>query len=237
MPGWNASVYVIDEIRDPGRVVPRSLVLATAVVTVLYTATNAAFLAVAPAEEMVGQIDVGHVAAAAIFGDDGGRLMSSLLCLALVSTISAMVWAGPRVTQVIGQDYAVFRPLARTNDAGVPVVAIVAQSALVVVLLVTASFQALLVYTQFALGLCSALAVAGVFVLRRREGDRPIAYRTWGYPFTPLLFLAITGATLGFTLLQHPVESIAGLLTILLGLPIYWLSPKTAPIRPSRPGS
>lgn len=230
--GWNASVYVIDEIRDPRRTVPRSLFLATAVVTVLYTLLNAAFLAVAPAEAMVGEIDVGHVAATAIFGDSGGRIMSSLLCLALVSTISAMIWAGPRVTEVIGQDYAVFRPLARTNARGVPVVAILAQSALVLVLLVTATFQSLLVYTQFALALCSALTVLGVFVLRRREPDLPRPYRTWGYPVTPLLFLAITALTLVFTLRQHPVESLAGVLTVLSGLPIYWLSPKT-PSRPS----
>ncbi|MEM8930875.1 MAG: amino acid permease [Acidobacteriota bacterium] len=235
--GWNASVYVIDEIDDPGRVVPRSLLLSAAIVTILYTALNAAFLSAAPADEMVGQIDVGHLAAARIFGDDGGRLMSGLLCIALISTISAMVWAGPRVTQVIGQDYAVFRPLARTNRRGVPVVAILTQTALVLVLLVTASFQSLLVYTQFALALSSGLAVLGVFVLRRRDDDRPSVYRTWGYPFTPLLFLAITIGTLGFTLIRHPWESVAGLLTILLGLPIYWLSPKTADHPTSRPAS
>ena len=226
--GWNASVYVIDEMRRPERDVPRSLALATGLVLVLYTLLNWSFLVTAPAGELAGQIDVGHVAARHIWGDGGGRLMSGLLCLALVSTISAMVWAGPRVTQVIGQDYAFFRGLARTNSHGVPVVAILTQSALVVAMILFTEFQQLLIYTQFILALCSAATVAGVFWLRRREPDLPRPYRTWGYPFTPLLFLLITLLTVVFTLIQNPVESLVGLATVLLGLPIYLASPRTA---------
>lgn len=226
--GWNASVYVIDEMRAPERDVPRSLALATGLVLVLYTLLNASFLVTAPADEMAGKIDVGHVSAQAIWGDGGGRLLSGLLCLALVSTISAMVWAGPRVTQVIGQDYAFFRGLARTNAHGVPVVAILTQSTLVVAMILFTDFQQLLIYTQFILALCSAATVAGVFWLRWKEPDLPRPYRTWGYPVTPLLFLLITGLTVVFTLRQNPVESLVGLGTVLLGLPIYFASPRTA---------
>ena len=225
--GWNASVYVIDEMRSPERDVPRSLALATGLVLVLYALLNWSFLVTAPAGEMAGKIDVGHVSAQFIWGDGGGRIMSGLLCLALVSTISAMVWAGPRVTQVIGQDYAFFRGLARTNAHGVPVVAILVQSALVVAMILFTEFQQLLIYTQFILALCSAATVAGVFWLRRREPDLPRPYKTWGYPVTPLIFLLITLLTVVFTLVQNPVESLVGLATVLLGLPIYLASPRT----------
>ncbi|MEM6796416.1 MAG: APC family permease, partial [Acidobacteriota bacterium] len=217
-----------DEVERPEWTVPRSLVLATLIVTALYTLLNWAFLVSAPVDAMVGQLDVGHVAAEHLFGPSGGRLMSGALCLALVSAISAMTWAGPRVTQVIGQDYAFFRPLARTNAHGVPVIAILAQTALVIALIVSSSFETLLIFTQFTLGLCSALTVLGVFVLRRRQPNLPRPYRVWGYPLTPLFFLLVSVLVAVFTFIERPAESAAGLLAVSLGLPVYWLSPRTS---------
>lgn len=225
--GWNASTYVIDEIDNPGRNVPLSLSLATGLVALLYVGLNWAFLAAAPTGELVGQLEVGHVAADHVFGAGGGLWMSSLLCIALVSSISAMTWAGPRVTQAIGQDYAFFRSLARTNQSGIPVVAILVQTGLVLLLLVTSTFESLLVYTQFTLALCAAATVAGIFVLRRKGLPRP--YSTWGYPVTPAIFLVLSVVMVLFTLKSHPKESLAGFATVILGLPIYWLSPRSAP--------
>ncbi len=225
--GWNASVYVIDEVRDPTRTVPRSLVLGTAVVLVLYVGLNWAFLASAPIDELRGQIEVGHVAATHVFGAAGGRLLSALLCVALVSTISAMTWAGPRVTQVMGQDFTFFRALARTNAHGIPQLAILVQTAIVFAMLLTGSFERILVYTQFTLALSSLLTVVGVFVLRARAPKLPRPYRTWGYPVTPLLFALISLFALGYSLTTRPVESLAGLATVLVGLPLYLLSPRT----------
>jgi APA family basic amino acid/polyamine antiporter len=225
--GWNASTYILDEVRDPARTVPRSLLLGTALVLVLYVGLNWAFLATAPLGEMAGQIEVGHVVAERIFGPAGGRVMSAMLCIALISAVSAMTWAGPRVTQVMGQDLAALGPLARTSPSGIPRLAILLQTAIVFLLLLTSTFEQVLVYTQFTLTLWSFLTVLGVFVLRRRSPDLPRPYRTWGYPFTPLLFLAISLFALGYTLTSRPWESLAGLLTVLAGLPIYLLSPKT----------
>ncbi len=229
--GWNASTYITDEVHDPARNVPRSLLLGTALVLVLYVGLNWAFLATAPIAEMAGQVEVGHVVATRIFGPEGGKVMSALLCIALVSAVSAMTWAGPRVTQVMGQDLAAFRPLARTSAAGIPRLAVLVQSAIVFVLLLTSTFEKILVYTQFTLTLWSFLTVLGVFVLRRTAPDLERPYRTWGYPLTPLLFLMISLFALGYTLVDRPWESLAGLATILAGLPIYLLSPKTNPSR------
>ena len=219
--GWNAAVYVMDEVDEAERTVPRALWIGTALVTVLYVGLNWAFLRIVPVEELSGTLEVGHLAAARIFGETGGRWMSALLCVALVSTISAMVWAGPRVTQVMGQDHALFRRLAQTDARGIPKNAILLQSALVIVLLLTSTFEKVLVYAQFALALSSFLVVVGVFVARRRMPDLPRPYRVWAYPLTPLLFSLISLVTLGHALWSRPTESLASLLTILLGLPIY----------------
>lgn len=226
--GWNASTYIIDEVENPARNVPLSLVLATGIVALLYLGLNWSFLVAAPAQDLVGQLEVGHVAAVYIFGPSGGALTSGLLCIALISTLSAMTWAGPRVTQAIGQDYRFFARLARTNRHGIPVLAIVIQSCLVLLLIWTADFESLLVFTQFALALCSAVTVAGVFVLRRRATGHARPYSTWFYPWTPALFLLLSLVMAGFTFLRHPLESIAGLLTVLLGVPVYLLAPERA---------
>lgn len=223
--GWNAATYIIDEVRDPARTVPRALFLGTLLVTVFYVALNWSFLRVAPIEDLAGKIEIAHVVAARLFGELGGRWMSAMLCLALVSTISAMTWAGPRVTQVMGQDHAWLRNLSQTVR-GVPRRAILFQSGLVIVLLLSSTFEAVLVYTQFSLGLSSLLAVAGVFYLRRKGKSTAVSRWAWGYPLAPLLFSVISCFALGHALVTRPTESLAGLLTILLGVPIFFLSPR-----------
>lgn len=220
--GWNAATYVIDEVDRPVDVA-RALVIGTVLVTGLYLALNWAFLRAAPMADMAGQVEVGHIAAEGIFGPRGGRWMSGLLCIALVSTISAMTWAGPRVTQVMGQDFRLFRWLAHTSQQGIPRRAIWLQTALVILLLLTSTFEAVLIYTQLTLGLSSLLTVLGVIVLRIKAPDLPRPYRTWGYPLTPLLFAGISLLAMGYTLITRPYESLAGLLTLLVGLGVYVL--------------
>ncbi|MEM7584107.1 MAG: amino acid permease [Acidobacteriota bacterium] len=224
--GWNAATYITGEVADPATNVPRSLVIGTALVTLLYVGLNWAFLRITPIADLAGQVEVGHIVAEDVFGQVGGRWMSTILCIALISTISAMTWAGPRVTQTMGQDFAFFRAFAATHRDGSPRQAILLQTAIVLLLLLTATFEVVLVYIQFTLVLSSFLAVLGVFELRRKAPDLPRPYRTWGYPVTPLLFLALSVATMGHTLVTRPWESLAGLATVAVGLPIYWLSPR-----------
>ena len=224
--GWNATTYVAGEVREPARNVPRSLLLGTALVLALYVGLNWAFLATTPIADLAGKIEIGHVAGTTIFGPGGGRLMSAMLSIALVSAISAMTWAGPRVTQVMGQDFAFFGALAKTHPGGSPRRAILLQTAIVFAMLLTSTFEVILVYIQFTLVLSSFLTVLGVFHLRRKAPELPRPYKTWGYPVTPLLFLAISLVTMGHTLLTRPWESLAGLATVAAGLPIYWLSPR-----------
>jgi APA family basic amino acid/polyamine antiporter len=224
--GWNASAYIAGEMARPERDLPRSLLLGTAVVMGLYLLLNVVFLRAAPMSELSGQIDVGNIAARHLLGPTGASLMGGLIALGLVSTISAMTWAGPRVAQVIGEDVPILRPLAVRNGGGAPYLAILFQLILVLAMLATSSFEKILTYLGFTLALCTVLTVFGVFVLRVRSPQAPRPYRTWGYPVTPLVFLAINGWMLVYLLLHQPFQSLAGLGTILAGVPLYFLAGK-----------
>lgn len=223
--GWNAASYILGEVNAPDRVVPRALIAGTLLVTVLYLALNAAFLHAAPIASMSGQINVAQVATGAVFGAHGGKIVAAIISLGLISAISAMVWAGPRVAMVMGEDYPrIFGWLKTRSAAGIPVKAVLTQSALSVILLLTSTFENVLVYAQFALLACSFLAVLGVMVLRRRDPELPRPFRVPLYPLTPLLFLAISGFAMVYTASIRPIETALGLLTLLAGLLVYLLA-------------
>jgi len=224
--GWNAATYLSGELDDPQRTLPRILMLGTAVVMLLYLALNYVFLRVTPMDAMVGQVEVGYIAADAAFGDVGGRFAGLVLSLLLISTVSAMTVAGPRVLQVIGEDIRQLGILARTNADGVPAIAIAVQSSLSILFILTSTFESVLVFSGFILALNSLVTVLGVFVLRIRQPDLPRPYRTFGYPVTPLIYLSLTAWTLWFVLINRTIESLLGLGVILLGLITYALIPR-----------
>ncbi|MBK5970614.1 MULTISPECIES: APC family permease [Thiorhodovibrio] len=219
--GWNAAIYIVSEIREPRRNLPIALIGGTMLVMLLYTLLNAVFLFSAPISEMTGQTEVGYIAARHIFGETAGVAMGLLIAFGLISTISAMTWAGPRVLQTMGEDYEIFAFFRRTNRNGVPYLALLFQFVVVCYLVLSSSFEAILVYIGFTLSLSVFLAVMGVFIVRARDEELPTHYLTWGYPWTPLFFLIITGWMLVFLLREKPLESLVGLATVLCGLVLY----------------
>nr|MDQ6939909.1 amino acid permease [Verrucomicrobiota bacterium] len=231
--GWNASTYITSELRNPTRDILISVGVGTTLVAVLYVALNVVFLRTTPAAEMIGKPEVAFVAATHIFGATGGKIMAAFICLGLISTVSAMMWIGPRVTATMGEDFHALRGLATRSQRGIPVNALVLQFVIVNIMLLSATFQSVVNYVQFSLTLCSALTVAGVFVLRWRRPDLPRPYKVWGYPLTPLIFLAISGWMLLHLLVNAATRlpSLLGLGTTLLALVIYFASPKSATTR------
>jgi APA family basic amino acid/polyamine antiporter len=194
---------------------------------VSYVLLNFVFMKVAPIEAMQGKIEIGMIAADYAFGEAGGQAMGITLSMLLISTVSAMLMAGPRVLQVIGQDFRLFGFLAKTNKDGIPMTAILAVAGLSLMLVLTSSFESVLVFSGFVLALNTFFAVAGVFILRfkqRADGQEVVGYQTWGYPVTPILYLGLTAWTLVFILLERPKEALAAGFIILLGLMLYWLS-------------
>jgi APA family basic amino acid/polyamine antiporter len=219
--GWNAASYIMGEVRDARRNVPRAMFAGTLIVTVLYVVLNAVFLLAAPLDELAGKLDVAAVAAGHIFGETGGRIVSGLVCVALVSCISAMTWAGPRIAQVMGEDHRTLHWLSWKTSHGIPLAAIALQWGVVMALLLTEAFEKVLVYAQFTLNLCAFLTVAGVIRLRRTAPNLERPYHMFAYPISAILFLIISLATLVFTLREKPFESVAGFGTVLCGLLFY----------------
>jgi basic amino acid/polyamine antiporter, APA family len=224
--GWNAAAYIAGEIKDVQRTLPRALITGTLIVMAIYTLLNYVFLYTVPVNELKGVIEVGYVSAGKIFGEKTGRFMSLVIALLLVSTISAMILAGPRVMQTMGNRIHGLRFFAKSNKNNIPYVAIIFQSLIALVLVVTSSFESLITYVSFTLNLFTFLTVFGVFILRYkyRHIERP--FKTPFFPFTPLLFLAIVFWTSYNIITERPVESLYGLGTVICGLAVYFLTRK-----------
>ena len=222
--GWNASIYIAGEIKNPSKTIPFSVGIGTAIVTVLYLGVNSVFLISTPMQEIAGKVEVALVAAPHLFGASGGQIMAGMLCLSLISTVSAMMWIGPRVMMVMGEDLRGLRWLAGRSSTGIPVRATLVQFALVNFLLLVTSFEQVLTGAQVLLQLCSFLAVLGVMILRRSAPNLPRPYRTWGYPVTPLIFLGVSGWMLWHTIVSKPLESATSLAVAAAGLLLYFFS-------------
>lgn len=189
--GWNASAYMANEIKNPKRIIPRSLFISTLVVTLLYLLINAVFMLSTPVNEMTGQLEVGLISAQHIFGQTLGNLMGLLIALLLISSISSMVFLGPRVSQVMGEDTYILRQLARKSERGTPFVAIWVQYFISALLIITNSFELVTKYTGITLSFFALMTVAGVFVHRHRYPHTERPYKTWGYPVTPVIFILL----------------------------------------------
>ena len=229
--GWNATTYLAEEVRNPQRTVGISLVLGTLAVTFFYVLLNAVFLTSSPESELRGVLNVGSVSATRLLGIDGGRVMSGIIALGLLASISAMVWAGPRVTLRVGQDYPLFGALAATRG-GIPARAILLQLALVLGLIAFGSFETVLVFAQIPLLLCLMLGVMGLIVLRRkdqRENPRQ-SFTCPLYPLPPLIFILSALAGLGYSVFTKPWIALAGTGMMLLPLFLHrWISTKHRP--------
>jgi APA family basic amino acid/polyamine antiporter len=194
--GWNAAIYVGGEIRDPERTLPRSLLLGTVIVTLLYVCLNAVFLYSTPAEKLTGQLQVGRIAAETLGGPLLANGVALLVALALLTSVSSLIMAGPRVYAQMAQDGFLPRQLAAGTDSRPPREAILLQTALALLFLWTATYQTLLTYIGFTLGLSTAATVVGLILLRRREGPR---LHVPGWPWVPVAFVLAVLAMTSFT--------------------------------------
>ncbi len=225
--GWNAATYLISEMEQPQRSLVWVLVGGTVLVMLLYLALNATFLLTTPIAAMSGRLEVGFVAAEASFGPSGGHVMGVMLALLLVSTVSAMLLAGPRVLHVIGCDFSTFALLARTNRHGIPVVAVVSQAGLALGFIASGTFEQVLVFAGFTLALNSFATVAGLLWVRWQRPTLARPFRSPLYPLAPAIYLLVTAWTLAYVLGQRPVEALAGLGIVSAGAVMYWFSKPT----------
>lgn len=222
--GWNAASYIINDIKNPSKNLPWSLFIGTMIVILLYVPLNGVLLYAAPMGELIGQEEVGYIGAQYIFGEIGGVVMGLLISIGLISAISSMVWAGPRVTHVMGEDTRILNFIARKNRNGVPMIAILVQTIVVIALIITSTFESIIIYIGFTLTLSSFLTVLGVMVLRIRQPKLERPYKTFLYPVTNIIFLLVTGWMMYYVFLDKPVQSLIGLGTISLGAVVFFIN-------------
>jgi APA family basic amino acid/polyamine antiporter len=221
--GWNASTYIAGSIENPNRNLSRSILLGTLTVTGLYVLLNMVLMKSTAVHNLVGVKEVGLVAAEALLGSNIGKLMGGIISLLLVSTISSMVFTGPRVLAKMFETIPSMQGLSKREADGNPRRAIVIQWVVSLVLLFVMDFPQLIYYIAFTLSLFTMFTVLGMMILRFREG-KPEGYKAWGYPVTPILFLITTGAVALFFIQDKPTESLYGLSTAAIGFLFYFLS-------------
>jgi APA family basic amino acid/polyamine antiporter len=224
---------VAGEIEDPGRNLPRGLITGVATVTVMYLGVNVVYILAAAPGELAGKLDVARIAATAMFGQRAAGLVSIVIATCAIAAASAMICVGPRVYHQMARDGAFFASAARLHPRrGTPDAALLLQAAWVSLLITVGSFDQLLTFTGFLLSLFSALTVSSIFVLRRRFPDLMRPYRVWGYPLTPLLYVAVSLWMMSYSLFSRPIESLIGLLIVAAGIPVFWLWRRSARAEP-----
>jgi APA family basic amino acid/polyamine antiporter len=219
--GWNAAVYVAEEIKTPERTLPRALTIGTVLVVVLYFALNITFLYAAPLESMKGVIAIGALSASRLFGPHAAGAFNSLMAFALLSTVNAMIIAGPRVYYAMARDGKFFSPAASVHVRWrTPVNSILAQ-AFCAMLLALTPFPQLIVYIGFTLNLFAVMAVFSLFRFRRRPGWRTLHIIDRTYPLIPSAFVVIGSWMVIEGVLKKPVISAITGLTLLTGAVVY----------------
>jgi APA family basic amino acid/polyamine antiporter len=221
--GWNAASYVAEEIRDPGRNVPLALASGTAAVVAIYLLLNALYLYVFPIGSLAAvKGSVLDVIADRLLGARAGDVMGVVSIVSLAASVSAMTIAGPRVYYAMARDGVFLAPAARVHARyRTPAVSIVAQSIWSGLLVLSGGASALIRYTGFAVVLFSGVAVAALFVLRRREPDAPRPFKALGYPFAPAVFVVASLLIVANAIYSDPRPSGAGVLIIAAGVPLY----------------
>ena len=222
--GWNAATYLSSELEDPQKNLPKILISGTLIVMVLYVLLNYVFLAVTPIENMQGKLEIGYIAAQSAFGDIGAKFTGLALALLLISTVSAMTLAGPRVLQVIGEDFTILKFLSKTTEDKIPTTAIYTQSLIAMIFIITSSFESILIFAGFTLALNSFATVLGVFVLRIKQPNLVRPYKTFAFPIPPLIYLSLTAWTLYFVIVNRPLEGLFSLAIIISGGLVYLYS-------------
>ncbi len=220
--GWYNATFSAGEMRDPDRTLPRGLLAGTLVVVLVYVAVNAVYLRALPLDAMAASPRVGEAAAVALFGPSVARLVSLAILVAMFGCLSANILACSRIYQPMAEDGLFFSALAKIEPRhAVPRASLVAQGIWAAVLVLSGSFEQLFTYVIFIEVVLFASTGVAIFVLRRKLPGAARPYRVWGYPWVPGFFIASSASIAVNTLLEKPVESVAGLGLLALGLPAY----------------
>ncbi|MFC1554885.1 APC family permease [candidate division KSB1 bacterium] len=218
--GWNASAYIGSEIKNPSRNLPFSLILGTCIVTILYFGLNLLYVYSVDPENMKGVLAIGGLAAENLFGRSLETIFSMLISFALFSSLSAFIILGPRVYYSMAKDGYFFKFASEIHPVfKVPSKSIIIQCIIAVIFVLSGTFDQILTYMGFSLGIFPILAVIGVFKLRKHKQS---VIKMPGFPYIPILYLIPSILILVLAYFERPVESTIAVLTVILGIPVYY---------------
>ena len=214
--GWNSAAYIIEEVDQPKKNLPKALIGATLLVMVIYVLLQLVLLKHASVSQLSGQVQVADIAFGNLFGPNGALWVSLFIGVQLIATISGYAWVGPRVTYAMAKDYKLWRHLAKVNGQNIPVRAIVLNTGISLVLFVSGSFEQIMLYAGFILQLMSTVTVYSSLKIKNQEG-----FKTPFKPLPQLIYLGFSIALMGYLLVDRPKESLAGIGILLLGWAVY----------------
>jgi APA family basic amino acid/polyamine antiporter len=226
--GWNAATYVAEELRQPARTLPAALAAGTALVTALYMGLNIIFIYSTPLESMKGVLAIGSLAASNLFGPQVAGTFSALMAVSIMSTVNAMITIGPRVYYAMAKNKAFFKTAATVHpEWHTPVVAILSQGVCAMLMTLT-PFPQLVLYIGFSLTFFTVMAVASLFIFRRRPGWQRLRPVSFCFPLIPLSYILVGACMIGYGIIWQPTASITALATIGAGAAVYhvWLRPR-----------
>lgn len=222
--GWNAAVYMLDEIENPKRNVPLAILFGTLIVTFIYILINVIFMYSTPVSEMVGQTEVAAIAGKYIFGREGSRIVSALIAFGLIATVSSMLVSASRVLKRMGEDSKLLSFVKKESTSKVPYIAILLIGLLSYIFLFSASFDEVIEYAGFILSFFGLITVIGLFILKSRNKNLKLPFGRWFWPVIPMIYLLIKVLIISYMIIDNPRRIIHVLITFGLGYFVYGIN-------------
>ncbi|MEW5798164.1 MAG: amino acid permease [Bacteroidota bacterium] len=221
--GWVDLSFVSGEVVQPERSIHRSLIISTAMIIVLYVAVNLSYLVVLPVSSMASSHFIASDAAVRMMGNFGASFITASVMISMLGANQSFILTAPRIYYAMARKELFFHSMQLLHATRrTPVIGLLSQAAWASVLVLLGTFDQLITYIIFAIWIFYALSCAAVIILRKRNPDAVRPYKTWGYPYTPIIFILFALALVGNTIIENPMDAAIGLLLVFSGVPAYW---------------
>lgn len=220
--GWNSAAYIIDEIREPIKNLPKALILGTILVTIIYVLLQLVLLKHASVDQLSGQVEVATISFSNLFGDRGVLWIGVFIGIQLIATISGYLWVGSRIIYAMAEEHPLWSKLVYKNKLDIPTRALWIQAVIAIALTLTGTFEQVLLYASFVLQLMGTLTIASLLWVKRKSGT----FISPGRPYLQMVYILFSVWVLGYMFIEQPMESLMGLGIVAVGAISYFIRPK-----------